>query len=218
MPVALLIDLGDAKHVVFNRMESDQQISSIDTDVAGAIEVSGRAGVLVEDQGIWRPRYMLNPSGHRSARVSAVDYETGAITLDSAILDAAVATAGNVAIVDSERHSSVIPVASISSDKQFNVGGDPLHAARVIATSVSGDTIAFAPGYVYHTKPGMSVVDESGRMIGRVASMSRGSLKLDRTGPPLDALVDRDGDGRRAIRIVCVGIGDTVTLHQSERD
>jgi hypothetical protein len=217
MPVALLVDLGDVKHLVVNRLEADARAMSIDTPL-GAVEQVGRAAVLVDDDGAWRPRYVLNPNGTPTARVTAVDYRSGSIAVSAPLFNRGTLPAGSIAIVENADHAGAIPIAAIANPTRFSVGDHPLYAARVIATDTDGRTLRYAPPGVSYARVGMAVVNEAGRPIGRVARLGIDTIELDIKAPALRALPDSDRDGHRTVSLMCVGVGDTITVHHSSRD
>jgi hypothetical protein len=217
MPVALLVDLGNTKHLVVNRLDSDSDAMSIDTPLGG-VEQVGRAAVLVGSRSAWRPRYVLDPDGGKSARVTAVDYERGAIAISAPLLNRAKLPAGDVAIIHNGDYADALPIAAIDNPTRLSVGDYPLHAARVIVTATDGRELHFSPEGVPFARPGMTVVNEANRPIGRVVRIEEQMIELDVNAPQLNALPDSDRDGRRTVSLMCVGVGDSVTVHQSQRN
>ena len=97
------------------------------------------------------------------------------------------------------------------------MGDDDLCAGKVHVTSAQRERIAFKPKYVYFLEPGMTVVNEAGKVVGRVKSVGTGSMQLTPGNVSLNDFPDLDKDGRRTCRITVVGPGDDITLHASSR-
>jgi hypothetical protein len=65
----------------------------------------------------------------------------------------------------------------------------------------------------------MTVVNEAHEPVGRVVSVGEREIELEEAVGPVNPehFPDRDGDGRRMIRLMVVGPGDKITLHRSWR-
>ena len=227
LPVALEIDCGEKRHIVFNRIEAQKGEAST-VKLGNGITLDARAAVLEKDAaGQLSQLYLLDdggssglpeavaPSPMRRAKVERVDYTKGEVVLDAPILSRT-SPAGNLAIVESTRHANAVRVASVLSDNRFSVGSDDLSAATVQVQDVKDGQIHFLPRYVHYVEPGMSVVNESGRVVGRVTSVSYGASQLE-AAVTLADFPDVNNDGRRTARIMVLGPQDTCTVHVSSR-
>jgi hypothetical protein len=103
------------------------------------------------------------------------------------------------------------------SDKSFSVGAEDLAEATVHVTAARGNRFEFHPRFAHHALPGMSVVNEAGRVIGRLRSIQSGTAKITTHSLTLRDFPDLSQDGRRTCKIVVIGPGDTLTFHQSTR-
>ena len=228
MPVALEIACGKTTHVLFSRLEGASRGSSV-LDLDPDIKVDARAGLIERTpKGTPRRIYLLDDSGTRGlgletapapplkARVKRVDYGSGMVTLTRPILSG-IAPAGGIAIVESGRHANAIPVSGIHDARAFSVGDGDLSTATIQVVSARGARIRFFPRHTYFAEPGMTLVNEAGKAVGRIQSIDDGYATLNRSGLTLRDFPDRDGDGRRTCRVVVVGPGDTVTIHTSVR-
>ncbi len=224
LPVALEIACGKVKHILFNRLEKVKNKSSV-LKLGNGITLDARAAVLEQTaNGDFRQIYLLNnnkteglgiaPAPAVRTRVKRVDYEKGLVTLTRPIPSS---PAGGIAIVESAKHANAIPVAEVVNTTTFAVGDDELSAGTVHITSAAGNRIEFNPKYVYFIEPGMTVVNEAGRVVGRIKSIKSGSAGLDTNALTLRNFPDRNRDGRRTCRVMVVGPGDTLTLHTSLR-
>jgi hypothetical protein len=100
----------------------------------------------------------------------------------------------------------------------FSVGDDELSAGTVHVRSVKENRIEFLPKYIYFVEPGMTVVNEAGRAVGRIASIEEGSAAIEAPHAlTQDDFPDVNGDGRCTCRFMVIGPGDMVSLHASHR-
>ena len=228
LPVALEIACGEKKQIVFSRLEKQRDNASV-LKLDNNVIIDARAAVLEQTTGgLFAQTYLLDNGGSRGLRlpssaapvaratVKSVDYEKGEVTLTRPIVPNT-PPAGAVAIVESASHANAIPVAKILSGTTFAVGDDDLSAGLVHVQEVKGRQFRFLPRFVYFIEPGMTVVNESGRVVGRVQSVDEGWITLYKKPPALQDFPDRNQDGRCSCRIVVVGPGDTVTFHASVR-
>ncbi len=228
LPVALEIACGEKKHILFNRLEKVKGSASV-LKLDGGITLDARAAVLEQaDHGEFKQVYLLDNKKTGGlgpaitsapavrARVKSVDYEKGLVTLTRPILSGT-PLAGGIAVVESSGHANAIPVAEVVNTTTFAVGDDELSAGTIHITSAAGNRIEFNPKYVYFIEPGMTVVNEAGKGVGRIKSIKSGSAKLDTNTLTLRNFPDRNRDGRRTCRVMVVGPGDTLTLHTSLR-
>ena len=226
--VALDVTLVDGrKHLVFNRIESSGQESSV-AHVGDSITLNARAAVLEQDAAAAVGRvYLLDDEGSRvpgvsgsrqpgrGAVVQSIDYGQGAVTLSAPIL-AGPPPAGGVVIVESPGHANVVAVAAVRAGNEFAVGDEDLAAGTVQVTAVDGPKVTFSPKYVYFIEPGMTLVNESGKVVGRLVSTRPGQATVSRD-VTLEDFPDLDQDGRRTCRAMVIGPGDTVTGHAAYR-
>ena len=115
-------------------------------------------------------------------------------------------------------HATAVPVAAVGADNAFSVGDHDLTAARVRVQSVDGPHLRITPPFLHFARPGMTMVDESGQVLGRLRSIDGGTLTLDRAAPRPAALPDVEGDGKRHVRVQALGVGDRITLHSAQRE
>jgi len=226
LPVALEIVCGRRKHILFNRIEAASGTASV-LELDGGIILNARAAVLERtDAGDYGQIYLLDvgkSSGRlvHSApavrtRVEHVDYEGGVITLARPVLTGTL-PAGGVAIVESRRHADAISVVEIIDHRTFAVGDEDLSAGTVHVTSASGDRMHFAPKYVWFIRPGMTVVNEAGKDVGRIKSVEQGVARLTGSSLTMRDFPDCNRDGQRTCRVMVVGPGDSLVLHRSVR-
>jgi hypothetical protein len=228
MPVALEIACGGMTHILFNRLEGGRDGSTV-LAVDGNTTLDARAALIDRTpKGATSRAYLLDNAGTRGpdldiasapslkARVKGVNYERGMVTLTRPILTG-ISPSGGIAIVESGRHANAISVSRIHDARTFSVGDDDLSSATVQVVSARGAQISFYPRHTYFAEPGMTLVNERGKTVGRIRSIDGGSATLTRSGLTLRDFPDRDGDGRRTCRVVVVGPGDTVTVHTSAR-
>lgn len=231
LPVGLEIRLADGKrHIVFSRLELAEGPSAVEAS-SGALVTDARAAVIALDGNTPTRRYALSAgrlqwagqepligSAAIEARVQTVDYAQGVVTLDRPVFtDAVAAPAGGLAIVRSNDHATAVPVAAVQGNNAFSVGAHDLAAARARVQSVDGTSLRVSPPFLHFARPGMTLADESGRVLGRIRSIDGGMVTLDRAAPRPEDLLDEDGDGNRYVRILAVGVGDRITLHRAQR-
>jgi hypothetical protein len=122
-----------------------------------------------------------------------------------------------VAIVESGRHADAVAVSKVIDRRTFFVGDEDLSAGTVHVTSARGERIEFLPKHVWFIQPGMTAVNEDGKVVGRIESVEQGSVRIRGRRLTLRDFPDRDGDGQRTMRAMVVGPGDRVTVHHSIR-
>lgn len=209
LPVAFTVRCGDRNFTIFNRMERPEaQGISPDADAP-------RASVLERDAGGASSRsYVLNDrqATGTTARVGFVDFTTGAVTLDRNVLQDAMA--GLTAVVDSGAHGNAVTIAEVIDGATFSVGDDDLTAGAVHVQSIDGATLSFYPPFGYFLEPGMTVVNENLKQVAKIVNIADGKMTLD-SPVTMEQFPDINGDGRRTIRVMVIGAGDTVTMHQS---
>ena len=229
LPVALEVRSGNLRHVVFNRIETPTENEYAVSLPEGVLVTDGRAAVLEQiDGGEVKQAYLL--SGRKAqwgkftlegapasrAKVTGVDYKAGMITLDMPIFSEN-PPAGSVAMVQNGEHAAAIPVARVVSPTSFCVGDDDLCAARFAVRSVAGDTVKLSPAFAYFARPGMTVINEAGKALGRLKSVSSDTLTLDRAGLSMEDAPDSNQDGHRHLFATVVGPGDELNVHWSTR-
>lgn len=213
LPVAIEIDLGNRKHLLFNRLESAGgkrsllRCDSSTVDARAVLLERANGGKIIE-------RYVLDAGTSTAAKVQEVDYRRGRVTLRRPILHDR--PAGNVAVVESEGHANAVPVIGIVDPTTFNVGDNELSAGTIHIATVEDTRVTFLPKFVYFIEPGMTVVDETGHVVGRLKSVGTSTAELE-TAPGAAAFPDLDNDGRRTCHITVIGPGDTVNIHTSRR-
>lgn len=229
LPVALEITSEGKKHILFNRLEKQKDKPSVLT-LGGGITIDARAAVLEQAaDGAFTKTYLLNNTGSSglsvppsarpaaSAKVKSIDYKKGEVTLTQPIVPQA-PPSGSVAIVTSRRHANAVPVAAAISNTTFSVGDDDLYAGKVHVTLAQAGQITFHPKHVYFLEPGMTVINEAGKAVGRIKSVGSGNLQLTSRQSSLNDFPDLDKDGRRTCRIMVIGPGDDIVLHASARE
>ena len=70
-----------------------------------------------------------------------------------------------------------MPVAEVLSPSRFSVGDDDLCATRVAVRKTSGNILRVYPCHTYWPEPGMTVVNEAGRPVGRLESLA-GDIRM----------------------------------------
>ena len=231
MPVALSVTSGGKRHTLFHRLEDNVSPSAEPTTFASdGAAVNARCAVLERSGGETFSRvYLLDDRGsaglggqardaeRRVVEVADVDYAAGRIGLREAVSGAL--PAGAVGVVESDRHATALFAAHWTDARTFNVGDDDLIAGRIRVAGVEGRAIRYTPPFMfYYVEPGMGVVSESGRFLGRVHELDSkaGTLVLDRD-IPASALADADGDGQQLCRVMAVSPGDRIIFHGAAR-
>jgi hypothetical protein len=228
MPVALEIGCGKTTHALFSRLGGPDKGATV-LYLGGDTTIDARAAVIEQTPaGAANQIYLLDNAGTRGpglniasapslrTKVKVVDYGSGTVTLTRPVLSG-ISPAGGIAIIESRRHANAVPVQKIIDARTFSVGDDDLSPATIQVVSARGARISFYPRHTYFAEPGMTLVNEAGKAVGRIRSIGGGTATLTRSGLSLRDFPDHDGDGRRTCRIVVVGPGDTVTLHTSAR-
>jgi len=228
LPVALEIACGRSMHILFSRLEAPAGMASV-LELDGGITLDARAAVLERTEaGDYGQTYLLDggksdgrlagsaPAPAVRTRVEHVDYERGVVTLARPVLTDT-PPAGGVAIVESRRHADVISVAEIIDRRTFAVGDEDLSAGTLNVTSARGDRIHFAPKHVWFIQPGMTVVNEAEKAVGRIKSVEQGAARLTGSSLTMRDFPDCNRDGQRTCRVMVVGPGDSVVLHCSVR-
>ena len=228
LPVALEIACGRSMHTIFNRLEAPVGMTSV-LKLDGGIILDARAAVLERTEaGDYGQTYLLDvgksdgrlagsvPAPAVRTRVEHVDYEKGVVTLARSVLTDTL-PAGGIAIIESRRHADAISVAEIIDGRTFAVGDEDLCAGTVSVTSARGDRIHFTPKHVWFIQPGMTVVNEEEKAVGRIKSIEQGTARLTGSSLTLRDFPDGNRDGQRTIRAMTVGPGDSVALHRSVR-
>ena len=123
--------------------------------------------------------------------------------------------------MESDLHADSVRVAAAISDDTLQLGEEELSISKLAVQEVQGKRFRFLPCRLYFLRPGVTVVNEAGRAVGRVRAVKAGWVKegwitLDRKVRRRD-FPDRDGDGRKSVRLMVIGPGDTLVLHQSAR-
>ncbi|MGI6086648.1 MAG: heparinase II/III domain-containing protein [Kiritimatiellia bacterium] len=240
LPVALEISMGGRKHVVFSRLETpDGESASILELDGGDVKIAARTAALEQGaDGELRWIYLLDNNrsaglesllpppqdelADLTAVVKSVDYEKGEITLSGPILQG-LQPAGGTAIVTrgltNGIYGSAIPVEKILAADRFNVGDNELYENVLYVDRIKGRRLRVYPDALFYVEPGMTVVNEAHEPVGRVVSVGEREIELEEAVGPVNPehFPDRDGDGRRMIRLMVVGPGDKITLHRSWR-
>ena len=220
LPIALEIATGTGRHILFSRLEGPRRKASV-LQLGDGTTLDARAALLERTgAGPYGPRYLLDCGARAAAAstaVESVDYERGIVRLARPVL-AGGPPAGSVAMVESPLHGDAIPVARVIDSRSFSVGDEDLTAGTVHVTAARGDRIDFVPKHVWFIQPGMTVVDEAGKVVGRVRSVEQGSARLTNGPLTLRSFPDRNRDGQRTCRVAVVGPGDRLTLHRSVRN
>ncbi|MCP4639780.1 MAG: hypothetical protein GY851_05080 [bacterium] len=223
MPVALEVDLGGRRHLIFNRLEGEAGSRSPFSEAEGSRDA--RVIVLQTTSGAAEKSYYLDPcpgvagavEGCLTAQVTSVDCERGIVSLDKPVLDDG-GPAGGIALVESDLHTNAVPVATVLDASAFSVGDDDLYAGKVHVDETKSHDIAFVPKQAWFLEAGMTVVNEAGDAVARITETVVGSGRATLSHEvSLDDFPDRDGDGRRSCKVVVVGPGDRVILHRVER-
>jgi hypothetical protein len=225
MPVALEVACRDRTFTILNRLDGGGDAPSFRLPDGSTLEA--RAAVLERtgsggvsrgyrldpgDAGAVRPG--PSPATERTCRVARVDYEKGIVAVTGRMPGSI--PAGGIAIVESAGHADAVRVARILGDSEFSTGDEDLFAGTVHVSSADGREIDFLPRHLYFLQPGMTVVNEDGRVVGRIRSVRHGRMTLESPVAP-ESFPDRNGDGRRTCRIAVIGPGDRIRLHASER-
>jgi hypothetical protein len=220
IPVALQIDLGDRRHVVFNRLESSEDSGDPShLTCEGVNPVDARAAVIELSGASDVGRTYLLDSGDTSPvhrKVREIDYEGGIVEVSSALPEG-LCPSGAVAVVEGGRHASAVSVHRVTGTRTFSLGSEDLAEGTVHVTAAKGSRIEFRPRFVDFVEAGMTVVNEAGKTVGRLRAIDDGKATLSSSSLTLRDFPDRNRDGRRTCRFVVIGPGDSVTFHRSVR-
>lgn len=213
--VAVEVDLGDRKHVVFSTRNLKQEYV-----IAGKLRVKGRAAVLEFDaqgqvtnarlfdgESLTCGNLKLTGPGLRTARVKAVDLAKGLVTFDAPCLSNA--DEGRWLPVTSPTHEAALRADRVVSATELECRQDLVTAAGTVL-GIEGSTVQTNLP-VYFAERGMTIINERGETVARVASQTGLTLQADR-GLKLEAFPDADGDGRARFRVVAIGAGDEVAV------
>lgn len=151
------------------------------------------------------------------AKVTAVDYAAGRLQVDR---DLPEVMPGNLLTVQAGDSATVVDVANRLGAKEFSVGDDDLLAARVGVQAVNGEQVTVESSLTYWKERGMTLVNEAGQAVGRLADWD-GSGKvwqIEGGALSLEQFPDLDGDGRRQVRLAVVGPGDTLSTPGVQRE
>ena len=228
LPVGLEIDLGGRTHVLLNRMESGSN-GGTRLPVGGDVVLDARAAVLERASGSGVTRtYLLDDAGttgldlgggtspHVDRRVTEVDYGKGTVTLSRPIPQD-LTPAGAVAIVERGQYASAISMDRIIDGRTIGIGDDDISEGTVHVIAAKGSHISFQTAFAHFSRPGMTLVNEAGRAVGRLLDIGRNKARLSARNLTLRDFPDLDQDGRRTCRCVVIGPGDTLRIHRSTR-
>ena len=229
MPVALEIRSGSRRHVVFACLEAVGSPAHTIQLGDESLTVRAKAAVLTQDadgkvvraylldgqRAEWG-RFLVEGEPEVRTRVAEVDYPRGRLRLVAPALRGRSA-AGGTAIVESNAHAAAVAVGRDTTDSSFSVGDDDLCAARVAVRQVLDKGLQIYPRYAYWVEPGMTVINEAHRVLGRVRSFADGIMQVHGGPFKMDDFPDVDRDDRRRISVMVVGPGDQITLHSSVR-
>lgn len=217
--VAAEISLGDRRHIVFS--STQPQISC---RVDDRYTISGRGAVielnaagrvlqarLFDGTSLVAGAFRLSGQGARTARITAVDFAKGLVTLDAPVLRPA--DKGAWVPVTSSLHEGSVCIERVLSASQFSYGDQDLRVGRGQRLGLKDRTIS-TNALIYHAFPGMTVVNENGQPLGRLEDVKQ--LEVTLAGPVNDAdLRDADGDGARRFTIMAFGPGDVAHFGQT---
>lgn len=214
--LAVEVDLGNRRQIVYSSTNPTQEVRLAGQWVVrgrgAVIEVNGagqaQRAALLDGSLLEGPGCKLTGSGVRQVRVQAVDYATGTVTLDADALTSA--DEGQWLAVGNAVSGAEVRVSRVLDARRFSLGDQDLRTARGRVVKLADRTIS-SNALAYFAEPGMAVVNETGRVIGRLAGVS--SVDFTLTAPVKDDdLPDRDGDGQRRFTVMALGPGDTLQL------
>jgi hypothetical protein len=128
--------------------------------------------------------------------------------------------AGGFAFIESSGHGNAVEVVKRIDDQTFEVGDDDLCAGTIHVTWAGEHEgrhqINFLPKFVYFLEPGMTLVNESGKVVGKLVESLTGAEVVDRP-LLLNDFPDINGDGRPTLRVTVVGPEDRGRRYLSSR-
>lgn len=213
--VAIEVRMGDRRHVLFSTTNPRQQYV-----VDGGIRVQGRAaclafdadgrivkGTLFDGQQVTCGDTRLSGRGLRQAKVAAVDYAQGIVTLEQPCLSAD--DEGQWAPVRSASHEASVRIEKVLAADRFSIAGQDLRTGQgTIMSAADGVVNTNAP--IFFAEPGMTVIDETGLPLARVTAAAGLTVTCE---PPLpNALPDTDGDGACRFTVMAIGPGDVAEI------
>lgn len=150
-------------------------------------------------------------------RVTAVDYASRTVTIKPERCEASLAAlAGRTVVFKRGSRSTSWAIAEARPGSEGTVvlrleDLDPQTA--LILVSESGPGWVKTPNDLHLAGlgfyEGMTVADEGGHRLGRVAAVDSGRVTFDGGGAPADT----DGDGRIVVRLFDFGVGDTIEVN-----
>ena len=214
--VAVAVDLGGRKHVVVSSPDPDGECV-----VDGRIRMRGRGACLELDaagkvvraalfdgRSLECGAFRLEGPGVRRAAVQEVDYAGGTLTLDKPVLRRE--DEGLWVPVSSDTHEASVRIERVLDPSRFSIGRQDLRAGRGRVVELQGKTLK-SNSVAYFVEPGMAVVNEAGRRVGRIESAQGLTFTL-REPLKEEDLPDTNGDGARRFTVMAISAGDTVGL------
>ena len=221
LPVAFTVTTADSVIRHFHRLPGPSKKPTIFR--SGEKTYNKTAMVSAQSsQSVLQREYALDKPV--TAHITRIDYETGVVELDKPILQKG-NIAGGQAIIESTGHANTVTVSKILSPSSFEIENDDLTAARVYLLEIKNSSeLLITPMSAEFVENGMTVINGNNQRVGRIISgpkmqiyvVNATSFTIDTKVKPED-FPDIDGDGRRALRAMILGTGDTVTVYYSSR-
>ncbi|MEN6303439.1 MAG: heparinase II/III family protein [Armatimonadia bacterium] len=214
--VAIEVDLGDRKHVIFSARNLRQEYV-----VGKDLRVKGRAAVVAygASGGITTARLFdgeylrqggVEVRGNGLTECEIKDVSGKRITLTRGCLRAE--DAGKWVSLRSAGHEAAVRLSRVVAPDCFETDDDLVTAGGTVL-GVEGSSLR-GNVQMYFAEPGMTIVNEAGKPVGRVQSNKGLSVEAE---APLSAAAfsDADGDGRVRFRVIAAGPGDRVLVGSS---
>jgi hypothetical protein len=187
------------------------------------IIVAGHAAVLLlHDSNVQRAMlyggtelrlgdFKLPGSGYHESRIASIDYATGEVELEDAILDAA-ARAGQVMLVAPDGFADCLTVRDILAGNRFSIGNEDTLVAGGSVSEVQEDARQIvSPVAGPFAQVGMMMVNSDYRPVGRIVAINGGTYTLDRPITASD-FPQAAGDPSPRFAVMMAAVGDAVRL------
>jgi len=218
--VAVQISLDGQRHFAFWTPEPDVPHTFAGYSVQGRAacvrqDAGGRAvamrlfdGTLLTDH-----QARLAAAEPPAARIARLDYGANLVTLDADVLEEGMV--GRWTPVDTGTHVTAVRIDKIIDKTTFSLGDQDLRCAVAGVLDIDEDGTVKHDRVTYFTWGGMTVLDEAGKAVGKLASRALSEFRLEGPAPTLEQFPDVDGDGKRKFTVMAVGQGDRVRIGNS---
>jgi len=122
---------------------------------------------------------------------------------------------GRWVVVDTGADVTAVRIERVLDVRSFSVEGQDLRCGVGSVTGIDDAGNVFHDRVTYFVNAGMTVLDEGGRIVGRLQGAGHDNFMLQGDRPALESFPDADGDGRRRFVVMAIGPGDRLTIPTS---